>query len=860
MKPPKIIAPLLYALALFVTLMSSGMADMREIRVGVYSNEPKIFVDKNGEATGIFPDLLREIAAKEKWNLKFVPCEWQHCLEMVESGDLDLMPDVAQTEARLARFDFHKTPGLNSWSVIYRNPSIKIQSFLDLENKSIAVLKDSVQQSYLRNALNGFGVNARLIPIDSFEEGFKRVESGQIDAVAANHHYGTYASKRFHLAETPIIFLPSSLFFATKKGSNADLLTTLDYYFNQWREDPHSPFFRILKKWTGEATIAVVPQYIWWALGVIAFAVLFMTGIAAYLRKIVKKRTAEIQESENKLNSILSDVGSSIYIKDNTLRYQYANRATCESLGRKESDIIGKLDSDLYDTHEAAQIMQTDRNVIESGHRYTGEEVIRRLANEPPRTFFSVKIPLINALGKIYGICGISTDITDQLEFTKKLDRLAHFDPLTGLLNRSFFFEEVERLLKNPDRPIGQAAILLINLDNFRDLNDTQGHQVGDLLLIKIADQFNEIRNSHHLLSRIVGDSFAFLITTLPNGHSAIHREINGMIQQIQAAVARPKNLDGYAYHCSASIGVAIFDPLMLSAQDGFKQAELALYQAKNLERGSARIFEPQMQEVAATRLKLESELRIAIDNGQLEVYYQPQVDTRGTLLSFEALIRWNHPQHGLYSPASFIPLAESNGQILAIGQFVLISACKQLERWSKQPESSKIILAVNVSAREFFDEGFVDKVIQSLSRFSFNPTRLELELTESQFITNFDQALVKIAALKGMGLRLSIDDFGTGYSSLSRLKKLPFDQLKIDASFVRDLVTNPSDAAIVKTIVELGKSLRVEVLAEGVETQAQMDALIALGCEKFQGYLQGKPMPISQVETQYPALRSRED
>jgi EAL domain-containing protein (putative c-di-GMP-specific phosphodiesterase class I) len=203
------------------------------------------------------------------------------------------------------------------------------------------------------------------------------------------------------------------------------------------------------------------------------------------------------------------------------------------------------------------------------------------------------------------------------------------------------------------------------------------------------------------------------------------------------------------------------------------------------------------------------------------------------------------------------VPLAETTGQILAIGKFVLESACQQLERWSKQPEASKIVLAVNVSAREFFDEGFVDRVIQSLSRFSFNPKCLELELTESQFITNFDQALVKAAALKGMGLRLSIDDFGTGYSSLSRLKKLPFDQLKIDASFVRDLVTNPSDAAIVKTIIELGKSLSVEVLAEGVETQAQMDALIALGCEKFQGYLQGKPMPISQVEAQFPSLRA---
>lgn len=850
-------------LAFFVALFAlvgnatNGFAEPREIRIGVYSNEPKIFINQQGEADGIFPDMLQEIASREKWHLTFVPCEWQHCLEMVRSGEIDLMPDVAQNETRLALFDFHKTPALNSWSVIYRNPNIKIQSFLDLENKSIAVLKDSVQQSYLKNALNGFGVNARLVPIDSFEEGFKEVHAGRIDAVAASHHYGSFASRRFRVSETPIIFMPSSLFVVTHKGANAYLLTILDYYFNQWREDPKSPLFRILKKWTGEENIAVVPHYIWWTLGGIASVFLLMSAIAAYLRREVKKRTARIQESESKLNAILSDVGSCIYIKDKSLRYQYANRATCESLGRSESDIVGRLDSDLYEKSAALQIMQIDRNVIESGLRYSGEEVIPGQDSAQPRTFFSVKIPLLNAKGEIYGLCGISTDITDQMEFTKRLDLLSHFDTLTGLPNRSFFFEEASRALQSKDRPSGQAALLLIDLDNFKDLNDTEGHTVGDLLLKALASQFKELQQSHHLLARIMGDSFIFLITTLPASQGAIYRELTDLIQQIKSVVARPKHLNGYLYHGTASIGVSIFDPAKHSIHDGFKQAELALYRAKEQERGSALIFEASMQTLAENRLKLESELREAIDTGQLEVYYQQQVNAQGDLVSFEALIRWNHPLHGVYSPAAFIPLAESTGQIIAIGQFVLETVCKQLEAWSRHPVASKIVLAVNVSAREFFDDAFMDRVIHALSSFNFNRKCLELELTESQFITNFDQALVKIAALKGMGLRLSIDDFGTGYSSMSRLKTLPFDQLKIDASFVRDMIASKGDAAIVKTIIDLGKSLGVEVLAEGVETQEQMNALITLGCEKFQGYLHGKPMPISQVETVYPQLKS---
>lgn len=839
---------LLGLLIILATLFANGGILAREVRVGVYANEPKIFLNDQGEASGIFPDLLREIGAREKWTLKFVPCVWQQCLEMVEKGELDLMPDVAQTPARAELYDFHQTPALNSWSVIYRHPNVAIQSLLDLKNKSVAVLKDSVQQTYLQDAFKGFGFTAKLIPVDSFEEGFAKVQAGQIDAVAVNQHFGTYALDKFHLVETPIIFQPSHLFFVTKKETNADLLTTIDYYLNQWRDDSNSPFFHVIKKWAGQTTVTVIPTYLWWALGGVSLMGLLLFGIASYLRIEVKRRTAEIVDHQKKLSSILDAVGAAIYIKDKSLRYQYVNRAASEILGQKPEDIVGKLDRDLQDEKSSALITQTDRNVIESGRRYAGEDVVRLIGSDTAHTFFSVKIPLINSSGDVYGLCGISTDITDQLEFTKKIDLLAHFDPLTGLFNRAFFFEEAQRLLNSPDRPIAKAALILINLDNFKDLNDTQGHLVGDLLLKELADQFSLIKQNQHVLARLVGDSFVFLIHTLPPERSAIEREVNDLVQQIKSAVTRPKKLEDVTYHGTASIGISIFEPHTVSVHEGLKQAELAMYQAKSLDRGQTRTFEAQMGEIAAARLTLESELGEAIENGQLEVFYQPQVDKGGTLISMEALIRWHHPKHGLYAPAAFIPLAESTGQILSIGHFVLESACEQLHRWSTQPDMAKLVIAVNVSAREFFDEGFIDRVIRTLSKFSFNPGCLELELTESQLLQDFEGTMVKLNALKGIGLRLSLDDFGTGYSSLSRLKNLPFDQLKIDAAFVRDLVTNPSDSAIIKTIIDLGKTLHVEILAEGVETQAQMDILIALGCEKFQGYLHGKPMPMQEL------------
>jgi diguanylate cyclase (GGDEF)-like protein/PAS domain S-box-containing protein len=831
-------------------------AQSREIRVGIYSNPPKLFLDSSGAPAGIFPDLLAMIGEQEGLRFTYIPCEWQQCLEMTASGKLDLMPDVALNEERLKLFDFHKTPALNSWSVIYRAPSVPVSSFLDLNRRSIAVLSQSVQQTYLQNALGGFGVDAQLLPVASFEEGFRAVQEGRADAVAVNHHYGSYAAKNFGLIETPIVFLPSSLFIVTGKGANADLLILFDYYFSQWREDPQSPLFDVLKKWTGQESLSVVPRYIWWALAGISAAVLLALGIAAYLRAEVRRQTARVREGEERLDAILNEVGSAIYVKDANLRYEYVNRVTSEVFDRAGPEILGKLDSDLFDAKLAQQLAQVDREVLETGRRYSGREVVPQGEGGPQRMFFSVKKPLFDANGAIAGLCGISTDITDQIDFQDKLDKLANFDPLTGLHNRLFFFSEAERLVERPDHPAGQSALILVNLDDFKELNDTAGHKVGDILLQQTAEQLAKIKHPDQLLARIVGDSFAIFIETLPAAKSALIAEINDLTAQILAEAARVKDLEGMPYHGKASIGVSIFDPEQVSVQVAFKQAELALYDAKNGAKGTFRIFEAEMEELAKARRKLDNELREAISGGQLLPYYQPQVDAQGRLHAMEALVRWNHPAQGLRLPATFIPLAESSGQILALGQIMRDAVCRQLGLWANDPLRSKIIIAVNVSATEFFDEGFVGSVIDSVSRHRFDPGRLELELTESQFIKNFDQALVKMSALKGIGVRLSLDDFGTGYSSLSRLKQLPFDQIKIDASFVRDVVTSPSDAAIVQTIVKLGAALGVEVLAEGVETQAQKDRLLELGCEKFQGFLDGAPMPVEQAEALFgPAL-----
>jgi predicted signal transduction protein with EAL and GGDEF domain len=313
---------------------------------------------------------------------------------------------------------------------------------------------------------------------------------------------------------------------------------------------------------------------------------------------------------------------------------------------------------------------------------------------------------------------------------------------------------------------------------------------------------------------------------------------------KILEALALPYDLGGNQYQSSVSVGVAMFSQEPVSQNELLKQADLAMYQAKADGRNTMRFFNPQMQAQVSERTALEADLHRAMAHSEFLLYYQPQINSDGIQIGVEALVRWKHPQRGLVAPAQFIPAAESSGLILPLGNWILQAACRQLLTWASQPDKTSWCIAVNVSARQFRQTDFVQQVQHALQSTGANPNLLELELTESQLVDNVETVITKMDALKAMGVRLSLDDFGTGYSSLSMLKRLPLDQLKVDQSFVRDLLTDPQDASIVRAIVTLGKSLELDVIAEGVETEAQRDALLSLGCQQFQGYLFGRPAP----------------
>ncbi|OIR02251.1 cyclic di-GMP phosphodiesterase Gmr [mine drainage metagenome] len=452
--------------------------------------------------------------------------------------------------------------------------------------------------------------------------------------------------------------------------------------------------------------------------------------------------------------------------------------------------------------------------------------------------------------GVVTHYVGSHIDITERKAAEEQIRQLAFHDPLTRLPNRQLLLDRLQRSLISNARSGRKGALLFIDLDNFKTLNDTLGHAMGDLLLQQAAERLTFCMREGDTVARLGGDEFVVMLENLSSQtiEAAEHAEAVG--EKILAALSQPYRLGTHTFRSSGSIGATIFSGDHQETEELLKQADIAMYQAKKADRNNLRFFDHKMQDTINVRAALEGELHKALESGQFQLYYQIQVDNARQPVGAEALIRWNHPARGLVSPADFIQLAEETGLILPIGKWVLETACAQLNAWASREETRQLVLAVNISARQFHQDDFVDQVCAAVQRHAINPNLLKLELTESLLLEYTEDTVATMNALKAIGVRLSLDDFGTGYSSLQYLKLLPLNQIKIDQSFVRDIATDTNDAAIVQTIIAMAETLGLEVIAEGVETQAQHDFLDLRGCHAYQGYLFGKPVPIEQFDT----------
>lgn len=443
----------------------------------------------------------------------------------------------------------------------------------------------------------------------------------------------------------------------------------------------------------------------------------------------------------------------------------------------------------------------------------------------------------------------IIVDITEQKAAATEIHNLAFYDTLTRLPNRRLLIDKLKLSLITTIKSQHYGAVLFVDLDEFKKLNDTLGHEYGDLLLVEAARRIRSCVGELDTVARFGGDDFVLLLEEVDDRVEQATEKVTSISENIRAMLTEPYRLNDKQYLSSASIGVSLYQGDAVAAGDVLKHADMAMYRAKGSGRNAVRFFDADMQLAIVTRALLEADLRCAVPEQQLQLYYQIQVNIDHQVIGSEALVRWHHPTRGMVSPAQFIPLAEESSLILEVGGWVMDTACRQLAEWAKSEQTRYLTIAVNVSAKQFKQPDFAKNLKGLLHRYKLDPSRLKIELTESVVLSDLADVIAKMYSLRALGVRLSMDDFGTGYSSLSYLKKLPLDQLKIDQSFVRDLTSDQNDVVMVQTIIDMAKNFHLNVIAEGVETEAQLVLLKQLGCVVFQGYFFSRPLPIEEFE-----------
>jgi diguanylate cyclase (GGDEF)-like protein/PAS domain S-box-containing protein len=568
-----------------------------------------------------------------------------------------------------------------------------------------------------------------------------------------------------------------------------------------------------------------------------------MVDVTAEKEAEAERRAAE---SRNRLQaSLLDKAHDAISVSGIDMRITYWNQGAERLFGWTAAEVVGKTKIELS-MLDKDDLERTYRQVLREGE-WRGEVGKRR--KDGRRVPVESHLTLVrDDDGQPQSVLEIELDITQRKHDEDAILSLAFFDPLTRLPNRRLLLDRLRHAVAATKRDGHGGALLFIDLDNFKTLNDTLGHDKGDQLLQQVARRLEaRMPRDSDTVARHGGDEFVILLEGLSMYQESAAAQAELVGEKLLEAFHEPFRLDGHLYHTSPSIGVALFDKDMKDIDELLKRADLAMYQAKAAGRNTIRFFDLRMQTVINARVELEADLRRSLQGRGFTLHYQRQTDSDGQTVGAEALLRWRRPSNQQVSPSVFIPLAEETGLILQLGEWVLEAACQQLVTWASRPETAHLTMAVNVSARQFRQPAFVDQVLQVIERTGADPRRIKLELTESLLLANIENTIDTMHALKEIGIAFALDDFGTGYSSLAYLKQLPLDQLKIDQSFVRDVLTDPNDAAIARTILGLGHTLGLEVIAEGVENTKQRDFLAMHGCRAFQGYLFGRPVTAEQ-------------
>ncbi len=610
--------------------------------------------------------------------------------------------------------------------------------------------------------------------------------------------------------------------------------------------------YGLIEAWTGQITAAIDSV----AAGRLQTRIRRLSHVSE-LRAVeqgINHMASELEKREvdlRRLSTAVEQSPEAIVITDTLANIQYVNDAFLRSTGYTREEVLGRNPRILNRGLTPPATYTAMWDALKAGKVWSGELINTRKDGSSYVEMATIA-PIFDEEGQVTHYVSTKVDITQRKQSEALVHQLAYYDALTGLPNRTLLHEHLQQAVEASAQGTAQGMLLLIDIDRFKQINDTRGHATGDWLLREMARRIRGCTGATNTVARLGSNTFGIIVSDM-GGPSDLAQTIARKVHQTLTA---PYDLeDAKRLYATTSMGIALFGAGMPAPDTVLKQAEVALYRAKDEGGNAVLLFDAPMQAAVDARAALEMALRDAIETQAFQLYYQVQVDLHGTVVGAEALIRWIGADGKVISPAEFIPLAEDTGLIVPMGQWVLDTACRQLARWQRSPATRHLTLAINVSARQFHQADFAAQLRSALERHHLDASGLKLELTESAILGDIDTTIERMHQLRELGIRFALDDFGTGYSSLSYLKRLPFDQLKIDQSFIRDMLIDNTSNAIVRAVLVMSDALGLKVVAEGVETTAHRDFLVEHGCQICQGYLLGRPMPIEAWEEAHLAV-----
>jgi len=835
---------------LLLTVTPSLSQAQLYLTAGMEQNQPICFIDAKGTAQGISVDILNEVARKEGWQIRWVSCIWEQCLRDLAAEKLDLLLGIGHTVEREKLYDFNRETAVVNWAQVYTGRQLKVVSPLDLAGKRIALVPTDLHGVAFLDTLQRFSIDADIVRVASYGDALKAVVNGTADAGVVSRIFPIAGTDSAKLYKTPLIFNPIQSKFAAPKGKNQQILQTIDRHLAAMKAEKGSSYYRILENRLGIPGRDEVP--VWVVLSLVGSGtLLLLLGAGSLLCSLrIRKRTAQLEQevtlhqetslslqaSEEQLQTIIATTGEGyLLIAANLSIVLDVNQSFCKMLGYRREEVVGTLPI-RFIAAESREVCRQQLELFKPGDQRSYEmELLHRDGRRITVHCNSTRLPDEQGLdGKIFAFI---TDISERTRYESELLHQANHDLLTGLPNRLLMYDRIEQAIMHGQRHDTFLVLFLLDLDNFKVVNDTLGHSTGDLLLQAFAERTLTVLRQGDTFARLGGDEFVILPEAI-----SCNQDIVLLTQRIFSALTTPFEIEGYELYVTASIGIARYPDDGATADALLKHADAAMYLAKREGKNDFRFFTRDLDTKMHERLSLESRLRRALERQEFELQYQPQIamDT-GRVTGVEALLRW-HCNGALIAPADFIPVLEETGLILPVGEWVLQTACAEAASWQSAPDD-QLKISVNLSARQFQQQNLVAQVAMILDQTGLKPGRLVLELTESLLMDCGRETVTKLEQLTALGVALSIDDFGTGYSSLSYLAKLPIHELKIDRSFVGSLPHNSSSVAIVLAITALAATLRLHVVVEGVETSEQAAFLRAAGLDSAQGFLYSHPV-----------------